>query len=404
MDIDKLREYLDHKTWLGRRIFGNYYRERSGLKNQQLQGLINDFDTNAFVISYNNEEDIKFFWHIAEEVDSLEEELINAIEDLRFCRPIPWQYDFVEKVSSLVGADLLQTFGSGAVTDAYCMAKIYELNLADLIADLDSKYDLIFANATHKTNLLRRNFSLVLETTRPRYCYTNSADLNFRELVDQYVSKIGIRGLIESLKKARTAEIKLTPEERAVMAMVYCSPYFLEDTDGIAPHIPGRLLSACVADRLAKEQIYLENLRYKANQFGNDDEDDANDEIKEILEQTHCPIYLDPTERCLIDVQRDATPLYAHVYIEKFPQDDLNNSLPDFIQCKKGCLYTVELVEDIKTLEVAKELNQKLNAIKNELINMEKARIKNSELMRNPLFRSRYRLMERLFSSCFYVS
>ena len=400
MDIKELREYLDHKTWLGQRIFGNYYSARYGLKMQQSD----DINATAFVIFYRNEDDIKRFWLVAQEVDSQEEELINAIEDLRFCRPISWQYDFVEKVSSLVKTDLLQSLGTGAIADAYCMAKIHKLDLARIIADLDDKYGIIFANVKQKTKLLKRNFSLLLETMNPHGYYENCADLNFRELVDRYAPRYGVKSLVAALKKANTAETELTSNENEVLALAYCSPYFWGDTDGIAPHVPGRLLSACIADRLAKEQAYLENLRHQAGRFGNDDEDDENDEIKDILAQTHCPVYLDPSERCLIDVQRNTTPLYAHVYVEKFPQDDLNNSLPDFIRYKKGCLFTVEFVEDIKALEVAEELNKKLNAIKHELLRLEKACVKNQELLNNPFFQSQYRGIKRLFNTCFYIS
>ncbi len=404
MDIKELREYLNRKTWLGRRIFGNYYLAHYGLKRQEAQNLIDNRNATAFVIYYRNEDDIKHFWQVAKEVDSMEEELVNAIEDLRFCRPISWQYDFVENVSSLVGVNLLQTLETGAVADAYCMAKINKLNLTDLIADLDTKYGMIFASTEQKINLLRRNFSLQLETMAPNSYYGNSKGLNFRELVDRYVPMFGVKGLVEALKKAHTPETKLTSDENTVMAMAYYSLYFPEDADGIAPHVPGRLTAACVADRLDKEQIYLEKLRNQAGRFGNDDEDDANDEIKKILAQTHSPVYLDPTERCLIDVQYGTSPLYAHVYIEKFPEDDLNNSLPDFIQYKKGCLFTVEFVEDIKALEVAEELNKKLNAIKHELVRLEKACVKNQDLLNNPLFQSQYRTMKRLLGTCFYIS
>lgn len=403
MDIKKLREYLDHKTWLGQRIFGNYYRERFGLRKQQLPGW--DENVDAFVIFYRNEEDIKNFWLVAEEVDSQEEELTEAIEDLRFCRPISWQYCFVEKVSSLVGENLLHTFGTGAVADAYCMAKIKKLDIARLTAELDDEYGIIFANARQKTNLLRRNFSLLLETMDSRYDYIDSANLSFRELVDRYVPKFGVKGLIDALKKAKTSETKLSSDEDKVLALAYCTPYFQEDIDGIAPHVPGRLLSACVADRLAKEQAFLDNLRCRAERFSNsDDDDDASDEIEEILAQKHSPIYLDTTERCLIDVQRGTKPLHAHVYIEKFPHDDLNNSLPDFIRYKKGCLFTVEFVEDIKALEVAAKLNKKLNAIKYRLIRLEKACFKNQQLANDASFLRQYVAMKKLFGSCFYIS
>ena len=233
--------------------------------------------------------------------------------------------------------------------------------------------------------------------------YGISANLNFRELVDCYVPKLGVKKVIEALKKAYTSETELSSEEDEVLALVYCTPYFQDDVDGIAPNVPGRLLSACIADRLAREQEFLENLRCKPERFNNDD-DEASDEIEEILAQTHSPVYLDTAERCLIDVQHGTNPLYAHVYIEKFPQDDLNNSLPDFIRYKKGRLFTVEFVEDLKALDVADELNKRLNAFKYEMLRLEKACSQNQQLLHDASFLRQYFTMKRLYDSCFYIS
>jgi hypothetical protein len=240
----------------------------------------------------------------------------------------------------------------------------------------------------------------------PRCFNGNCSGLSFREITERYVSSFGVNGLVEVLKKAHTSETKLTQDEAEVLTLAYYSPYSSDKLEAIAPQVPGLSIALCVVNRLAEENAYIKNLRAISERLsnnGDDDDDDANDKIKEILSIKHRPIYLDPTERCLIDIQRSPT-LYANVYIEKFPQDDLNNSLPDFIQYKKGCFYTVEFVEDIKKLEVAEELNRKLNAIKQEIIRLEKTCMEDPTLSVNQNFQHKYAFVNSLFCSCFYIS
>lgn len=401
MNTKELKEFFSHKTWLWKRIFGNFYLAHYDPSLQQLRNSREE-DMMKFFIFYRNENDVEKFWNVVKEVDRQEEELTSAIEDLRFCRPISWQYDFVKTVSERLKINLLEKLEFYSVVDAYCLAKVNGIDTAQLIADLDDKYSMIFASAAHKTDLLRRNFSLLLETMAPRRFNGNCAGLNFREIAERYVSCFGVKGLVETLKKARTPETKLTQDEAEVMTLAYYSLYSCNKVKDISPQVPGTNIAECVAARLAEEKEYLEKLRALAGRYKNDDEDDENDEIREILSLKHSPIYLDPTEFCLIDVQR-TTPLYAHVYIEKFPQNDLNNSLPDFIQYKKGCLFTVEFVEDLKKLEVAEDLNKKLNAIKQEMIRLDKACLDDPSLSLNFMFRRKYASLKDWLSTCFYI-
>lgn len=403
MNTSYLKKSLSHRTWLWWRIFGNFYRIRYGLDREQWESLKEKLNISAFLVLCHNENDLNQLLKIVKEVDCQKERFTEIIEDLRFCRPISWQYDFVKNVSELIGTDLLQTLEIDTLTDAYCLAHLNNLDTAKLIADLDCKYEAIFKSAVHKMDLLRRNFSLLLEVMVP-HCYNdNNTGLSFREIVERYVSRLGIKGLIDVLKKAYTSETKLSVDENEVLTLAYYSPYLSDKFEGIAPQVPGCDIAACLAGKFVEETAYLEHLQEVVSQLDDDENDDnATDKIKEILAAKHCPVYFDPTERCLIDIQR-TLPLYAHVYIEKFPQDDLNNSLPDFIQYKKGCFYTVEFVDDIKELAVAETLNQKLNAVKQEMLRLEKMCMENPGLSVNIAFRHKYAFLSNMYSQCFCI-
>lgn len=405
MNVQRLKDYLSHKTWLWQRIFGHFYLAKYGLKMSQLRGLKGDLDASALIIFCRNEDDLNEFWSVAEDIDQREETLIGAIEDLRYCRPLSWQYDFVATVSDRLKTNLLQSLQLDSVADAYCMALLNGIDTARLIADLDGKYSTIFASAGRKTNLLRRNFSLILETKMPSYRHDNNAGLNFREIVERYISRCGVTDLVKMLKTARTAETKMTHDENECLSLAYYSPYFGDEIDVIAPNVPGCTIAQCVAYQLEKETNFLESLRAVIAQCGSDDDDDDDekDRLKEMLSLTHHAIFVDPTERCLIDVQRTTKPLYAHVYIEKFPQDDLNNSLPDFIRYEKGWLFTVEFVEDIKQLEVAQKMSKLINRCKQEIIRLERTCLKNPGLALNGMFQQRYAQLNQMLRSFYCI-
>lgn len=403
MNISYLKKSLSHKSWLWWRIFGNFYRSRYGLNAEQWQDLKEKLNNSAFLVFCRNENDLTRLLKMVKEVDGQKERFTEAIQDLRFCRPLSWQYDFVKDVSERIGTDLLQTLEIDTLTDAYCLAYLNNLDMVKLIADLDCKYEVIFKSTAHKIDLLRRNFSLLLEVMAPRCYGDNNAELSFREIVERYVSRLGVKGLIDVLKKAHTPETKLSADENEVLTLAYFSPYLSDKFESIAPQVPGCDIAACLASRFVEETAYLEYLQEIVNRLSDDEDDeDEDDKAKEILAAKHCPVYFDPTERCLIDIQR-TLPIYAHVYIEKFPQDDLNNSLPDFIQYKKGCFYTVEFVDDIKELAVAETLNQKLNAVKQEMLRLEKMCMENPGLSVNIAFRHKYAFLSNMYSQCFCI-
>ena len=397
MNIKKIKEYLSHKTWLWQRIFGNFYLAHFGLSKSELRKMKDDFDFSSLVILCRNEDDVELFWDIAQALDLCEDEMVNIIEDIRYCRPLSWQFDFVQTINQKFGLEW-EKLELGTIADAYCIAQIHHMNMALLCADLDKKYQKIFADAAHKTDLLRRNFSLILETQTPSY-QSNNAGLSFREMTEKYISDYGIKKMVELLKKARTSETKLSADESECMSLAYYSPFEWKNLQPISSKVLGRLLSSCVAYHLSAETAYFENLKAHID-AENDDEDD--DECQNIFAHKHHPIYIDSTERCLIDVQH-TTPLYANVYIERFPQDDLNNSLPDFIQYKKGWLYTVEFVDDLKTLDIAENFNRKLNAVKQELIRLEKAAIDEPSLLINGMFQQKYTYLCSLMKTFYCI-
>lgn len=408
MNLKKFKEYLSHKTWLWKRVFWHFYLAKHSGKMQRLREQKEHQDNSVITALCRDENDLNEFWRIAKDVEQREETLIGTIEDLRYCHPLSWQYDFVDEVSKKLNINLLKSLKLSSLADAYCLAVINGIDTNRLIADLDGKYRGIFASASRKVNLLRRNFSLILETKAPRL-NENNVGLNFREITESYVSQCGISGIIDALKQARTPETKLTSDEVECLCLAYYSPYSDNNRHSITPNVPGCTVAQCVIDQLEGETSFIEYLHTMAAQISlkNDDDDDS-DEAEELLKKmlavTHHPIYVDPTEHCLIDVQRTTSPFYAHVYIEKFPQDDLNNSLPDFIRYHKGWLYTVEFVDDIKMLEVTREMNMHLNFCKHEIIRLEKSCNDNPGLALDKVFRKKYDYLNKMLQTFYCIN
>ena len=103
--------------------------------------------------------------------------------------------------------------------------------MPELTRELDDTYHKLYAKIAHKQMLLKRNFSLILETTVHQRDSENAGKLNFRELVDTYLPACGLKGIDEALRQAETAETKLSAEERAVWGFSYYSPYFLNEAE-----------------------------------------------------------------------------------------------------------------------------------------------------------------------------
>lgn len=354
-----------------------------------------------FVRCCQNSDDLSEIWNLAEFLDYHEEEISDVIADLRLCRPIPWQYDFVQKISDASKHKILQTLGMEAVVDAYCTALLSSsIDLSELMEQLDDTYVEMYKELSRKQTLLKRNFSLILETTYAAKCRYSTAGLNFREVVDLYLPYCGVKGIAEVLKKAQTPDIKLTPEERACQAFTYCSPYLCSEVGLAQNKLPESSIFACVEDYLQEARKRWDTLQEALLQTKDEDEED---EIRDMLELKHHVVFVDPQERCLIDVWFGKE-MYANVYVQKFPQDYMNNSLPDFIRCHRGCLYTVEFVDDFAQVDTAQDMLRRLNALKAAMLKMEKALLKNPRMLLIPNVQVQIHQMQDAYSSFYYVT
>ena len=399
MDRSRLRECLKHKTWLWQRIFSHLY-----LAKFNLSPLDSEMEVEAaeLIKLCHNEDDLEDMWNVVDFIDSYFEKFTKLIEDIQYCRPMSWQYDFVARIFKNELNMAVETLNLESVVDAYCVALINDFDVLALVDELDTKYAEIFADMAHKQNILKRNLSLILETTYSMRFGESTIGMNYRELVDMFVPKCGVEGVAKALKTAKTPETKLTSDERECQAFAYYSPFFFSEED-LQKTVAGSNIFACVEDRLQIEHDDLQELqRLMARQIGSGDDDD-NDEAAEVMNLTHNAVYVDPQDRCVIDVRR-GDPLYAHVYIERFPEDELHNSLPDFIRYHKGWLYTVEFVDDLKQIEELQVLNQRLNASKQGILKLMKVCKEKPWLMLNGNVQRQMHMLQSSLRTCYYIS
>ncbi len=399
MDKGKLRECLKHKTWLWQRFFSHFY-----LAKFNLSPLDSEMEVEAaeLIKLCHNEDDVEDMWNVVDFVDDGYDKFEKLINDFQYCRPMSWQYDFVAQIFKTELNMAVEVLNKESIVDAYCVALINDFDILALVNELDAKYAGIFADMARKQNVLKRNLSLILETSYAMRFGETTAYMNYRELVDMFVAKCGVEGIVKALKTAQTPETKLTSDEKECQAFTYYSPFFFSEED-LQKTVPGSNIFACVEDRLQIEHDDLQELQnLKARQIGSGDDDD-DDEAAEVLNLSHNAVYVDPLDRCVIDVRR-GNPLYAHVYIEKFPEDELHNSLPDFIRYHKGWLYTVEFVDDLKQVEELQVLNQRLSATKQGILRLMRAFKEKPWLALNGNFQRQMHFLQNNLRTCYYIS
>ena len=390
-------EFLSHKTWLWKRIFCNLYLYKHQLYDMELK---TELEPEMLVRCCRNVDDLSEIWNLAEYIDSNEEELTEVIANFCYCRPIPWQYEFVRQIVQKSKRKILQTLDMQAITDAFCTAwSSRNIDLTQLLTELDRNYTVLYQELNRKQQLHKRNFSLIMETQYETHYVSNAANLNYREIVDLYLPSCGIRGIVEAMKQAQTADIKLSKEERSCQAFAYYSPYFCNEVNLCQNKLPQSSIFSC-----AEEYLHIETEHWNALQqaLWQAEDEDEEDEIRELMETKHNAVFVDPQERCLIDVWFGKY-VYANVYVQKFPLDDMNNSMSDFIRYHNGCLYTVEFVDDIRTIEVAADFLARLNSIKYAMLKMEKACHKNPGLALKPAIKHQFEQLEEELSRCYYV-
>jgi len=429
----KLRKYLDEQDLSWQILFGLFFLNDVGLLKEQFE-----FDIRDAVKFAEDEQDFENVYSIIEFLEFHEDEICATLQKLRF-KPISWQYDFIERVSAAADYKITQTLDRDALATAYGYTLLVpEINFQRLCEELDAKYIELFRSANNKMQKLKRNFVLALECM---LWQEDGADkMNFRELLNLYVPRAGINAVIEAYKHALSPDVKLSTEEKECLAFAYYSPFFCDEVNIAQGNMPEGSIFFCAETRLQEDKDFYTHHRnffedddeeYDGDDDDDDDEneydgyddendDDASDSSEKSLYErilncddisfkdsapfNHLAVYIDPLQRCIIDTML-CDDAYANVYIEKFPMEKLNCTLPDFIRYHKGCFYTVEFVDNVKEVDIAQKLNRNVSAYENE-INRLKSELNSPKLS---LF-ERYQLEGKLstaedqLSDCYFIS
>ncbi|MBR1600899.1 MAG: hypothetical protein IJ677_04905 [Alphaproteobacteria bacterium] len=424
MEKQKLRKYLSEQDMSWQILFGLFFLDHLGLTKEEFE-----FDIRDAVKFADCEQDYEAIYEIIDYLNFHEDEIAETLQNLRF-KPIPWQYDFIEIVSKASGFNITQTLDRDALTAAYGYALIVpEIDFKRLCSDLDRKYVALFNSAGAKMQKLKRNFVLALECML--WAEENADKLNFRELLNLYIPRAGIDEVIKAYKHAVSPDVKLTKDEKACLAFAYYSPFFYDEVNIANGKMPEGSVFFCAETRLQEDKDFFARHRnFYENEENDDDDDDDNygdedyfseqDEYNESDESenfvddninfqdsapfNHLAVYVDPLKRCVID-SMICDNAYANVYIEKLSFERMNNSLTDFIRYNKGCLYTVEFVNNIKELDVAQKLNYHIDGYEKEIKRL------NEELERDNLnqadqseLESKLQVIEEQLSDCYFIS
>lgn len=383
MNKNRFKHYVIRKDVVWQVMFCYHFFKRHNLKPHDLKFV--RFGIGDCLKLVRNVDDLQNLWEIAEYVDFYAEEIMDRIADIHFTRPVSWQYDFVEIVANICGVKIVQTLNINAITTTVAVAWAYDADIDTVSAKLDEKYACIFSSLQNKLKLLKRNFILTLET------YFNiaepDANITFRELLNEVMPKVGKEAVVKAYRQSVTEDVKLTSEEKECLSFLHHCPCFDDAASLANKKMPQSALFRCVEDQLTRDAQWYEACRADIKQlefeYQNEDDDDDDDgnsgkegralslqELQNILLLdkdglfSNYSVYLDQQMRCVINT-RFLPCTYANVYIERFPHDDLNNSVPDFIRYHKGCLYTVEFVDSLDKLEPVGKLNRRLATFSN---------------------------------------
>lgn len=415
----KLRKYFREQSSSWQILFGILFLNHFNLTRENFE-----FDIRDAIKLCNDEQDFENIYSIIEYLEYHEDEITETLQNLQF-KPISWQYDFIENISALSGFKITQTLGKDALATAYGYALVVpEINFNQICQELDDKYLKLFSSASAKMQKLKRNFILALE------CALWEEDgidkMNFRELLNIYIPRAGINEVIRAYKQALSPDVKLTKDEKECLAFAYYSPFFCDEVNIAHGAMPEGSIFFCTETKLQEDKdLFARNRNYfedyddntdfeqedddeeydEENAPNADDEDDDDICFDDSAPFNHLALYVDPLQRCVIDSML-CDDAYANVYIQKFPLEKLNNSLPDFIRYNKGCLYTVEFVKDVKDLDVVQKLNHHINSYQEaiEQLNNELKYSSGLSLAERFKIENKLSIKENLLNECFFVS
>lgn len=416
-----LRKYLDEQDLSWQILFGLFFLNHIGLSKKKFE-----FDIGDAIKFASDEQDFETIDSIIEYLNFHEDEIVQTIQKLCF-KPVSWQYDFVDRISEIADFDIPQTLDKDALVTAYGYALLVpEINIHDLCNELDLKYVQLFKSASAKMKKLKRNFVLALECML--WTEENADKLNFRELLNLYVPHAGIDEVIRVYKHAISPEVKLTAEERSCLAFAYYSPFFYDEVNVASGSMPEGSIFFCTEARLQEDKdFYAQYLSFDDNENYDEDEDEDGYEYEDENENedndenipifadeepyndsapfNHLAVYVDPLQRCVIDSML-CDNAFANVYIEKLPQEKLNCTLPDFIRYHKGCLYTIEFVDNIKNVDVAQKLSRNVCSYEKEIKRLNDKLQYDNDMPLHERFEIEHKLsiVKNQLSNCYFIS
>lgn len=336
MDRKKTKQLLLQKDWLWQNIFVLLYLQKFEISPADLKQPL---DIAKCVDFCRNEDDFCDLCSLIDELDANYPDITDEIDNIRYCKTIPWQYDFVEIVSRLRKIPVQQTLGLDAVVVSYTLALFLPDGALQEICDsLDKRHQALIDNLNRKQNLLKRNLLMLLECNYgSEFSGRKISDVTFREILRAYLPIAGYEKFLAELATARTEETKLTKDEEITLAFACYSPFFYDEINLQRNLLPPSSMFARVKEYLEAAHQYWQ----KKNTLLSDVTKylDADDFLENNL------VFTDTNEDCIIDA-RMGKHFFAHVYICPAPPDSMKNYDGDYLVFRNGFLYSVEFVHN----------------------------------------------------------
>lgn len=358
MNRKKTKQYLLRKDAQWQKVFCALYLAQSHLCDSD---LIRPFCITDAVRFCQSENDFIALWELIDFVDE-SDDIMEAISDIYFMKPMPWQYDFVALVSKESGLEILQRLDMDAVTEAYC-AGLVCCDVQQIAQKLDAEYARYMTSMRHKSAVLKRNLLLELEGQYGQKTNVSFDDISFREILQLYENCTQAEGLINAVRRAQTENLRWQSKELDCLAFAYFSPFFCDEVHLAQNKLPDSCLFANVYDFMASSFKMWQHM-HRPLLSAEDLQEDA-------LSATHDAVFVDPTEECVIDVHLEKS-FYANVYIQRYPVGCLKDELPDFAMVYRGYLFTVEYVDSFADVPVAANLLRQVREAKEEIGSLER--------------------------------
>jgi len=396
MDRKKLKQYLRQKEWLWQNIFLLLYLQKHEISPADLR---QSFDIAKCVDFCRNEDDICDLWTLIDELDEHYCDIEDCIDNIRYCKPIPWQYDFAAIISRIRQIPIQQTLSLDAVVIAYTLAlSLPSQALREIYASLDKRHQFLINSLNRKQSLLKRNLLMLLECTYgTKFPGIKISDIKFREILQTYIPLAGYKNFLALLPVAATEETKLTKDEKATLAFAYYSPFFYDEIS-LKQHL---LPPSCLFSR-AKEylevayQYWQKKKRMLANINNDCDEDDF---------VNNNTVFVDTNEDCIIDARMEKY-FYAHVYIRPVPPDSMKNYAGDYLIFRNNFLYSVEFVHDFSSHPETADFISRLKRAEKSLNDIQQKLAASSMLPTKEIVDYKQRQFEilRFINACYCVS